>query len=180
VLQPVADALESMVVAAPETAVVMLDPNCRPAATRDRAGYLARIDRLLARADVVKVSTDDLAFLRPGVDPAAAVVDLVDRGPQAILWTDGASAVHVVTPDGTTSIVPPRIEVVDTVGAGDAFAGGFLAAWIGSGRGRAELESHDELVTAARHAVRVASFTCTRAGAEPPTSAELAAWDAAR
>ena len=137
------------------------------------------MDRLLPRTDILKVSGDDLAFLRPDMTPEGAVADLLDAGPGVVLWTDGAGPVRVVTARGQTTVVPPRIDVVDTVGAGDAFGGGFLAAWIGSGRGRTEIESDDALFVATKHATRVAAYTCTRAGAEPPTAAELARWGVA-
>ncbi len=177
VLEPLAEAMEELVAGAPEDAIVMVDPNCRPTATTDREGYVERVDRLLRRADVVKVSGEDLAYLRPDLTPHDAVASLLDAGPPIIVLTDGADAVRAITPRGAIEITPPRVRVVDTVGAGDAFGGAFLAAWIGSGRGRAEVESDDAIMAATRHAARVASFTCTRAGAEPPTAAELAAWD---
>jgi fructokinase len=157
----------------------MLDPNSRPTATQDRAAYVGRVDRLLRRADVVKVSTEDLAYLRPDLSAADAVANLLDSRPGIVLWTDGGTAVHVATVRGTTTLTPPTVDVADTVGAGDAFGGGFLAAWVGSGRGRAEIGSEDAILAAAHHAIRVASFTCTRPGAEPPTAAELAAWGVA-
>lgn len=69
--------------------------------------------------------------------------------------------------------------VADTIGAGDAFGGGFLAAWIGAGHDRAGLDDEAAVIEATRSAIRVASFTCTRPGAEPPTAAELAGWQPA-
>lgn len=179
VLEPLADAMAALVAAAGPDTLVMLDVNARPTATRDRAAYLERVDRLLVRVDVVKVSTEDLAVLRPDADPATAAAGLLAAGPLVVLWTAGGEAVRLVTPRGRTTVVPPRIVVADTVGAGDAFGGGFLAAWIGAGRGRADLGDDHALVDAVRYGARVASFTCTRPGAEPPTAAELAAWSVA-
>ena len=176
VLDPLADAMESLVDGAPDEAVVMVDPNGRPSATPDLERYVGRVDRILRRADVVKVSTDDLAMLRPGRPPAEAVSALLAAGPAVVLWTDGAAPVRVVTRDGTASVPTPSVMVADTVGAGDAFGGGFLASWVGAGHGRATLgakDAHEALLAATHEAVRVAAITCTRRGAEPPTAAEL-------
>jgi fructokinase len=66
-----------------------------------------------------------------------------------------------------------EVEVVDTIGAGDAFMGAFLARWRGRGLGRSDLHRLDELVQATTFACRVAEITCSRAGADPPRLAEL-------
>jgi fructokinase len=58
--------------------------------------------------------------------------------------------------------------VVDTIGAGDSFGGGFLAWWTSHGLGGAELARHDLVVEAARFAAVVAARTVARAGASPP------------
>jgi fructokinase len=67
----------------------------------------------------------------------------------------------------------PRVPVVDTVGAGDSFSGGFLVHWLASGRGRAELANLDEVVEAARFGITVAGITCQRPGADPPRPDEV-------
>jgi fructokinase len=90
-----------------------------------------------------------------------------------VLFTDGAAAVHVLTRSETFSLAVPVVEVVDTVGAGDSFGGGFLATWVDAGLGRADLHDLDAVRRAVERAIVVAGITCTRAGAEPPHLAEL-------
>jgi fructokinase len=177
VLEPMATALEALVATAADDVVVMIDPNCRPSATPDPVVLRARVERLAARADVIKASRDDLRFLFPSLDLDQAVSALLARGVSAVLVTDGGNAVRVVTAGGATTLPVPRIAVVDTVGAGDAFGGGFLSSWIGRGLGRAELANQDLLQDSVEFAIRVASETCRRAGAEPPTAAEIVATD---
>ena len=67
----------------------------------------------------------------------------------------------------------PRTEVVDTIGAGDSFGGGFLAWWANSGGTNADLASLDALVPAVRAAIQVAGVVVTRRGADPPWRHEL-------
>ena len=106
-----------------------LDPNCRPPAIEDEAAYRARLGRLLERTDLLKASVEDLAWLDPGADPVAAA--------RALLARDGAVAIVTVGPDGAlvvsggdvVEIPAVEVEVVDTIGAGDAFMGALLARW---------------------------------------------------
>lgn len=176
VLEPIGSTVEAVVGRMPPETLVMADLNARPTATPDRAAWVARIERLLGRLDVLKASVDDLRFFRPGEEPIDAATAMVEDGPSVVLLTDGPQAVRIVTAGGSQAIEPPRVEVADTVGAGDAFGGGFLAAWMAVGRDRADLADRDAIVDATSFAVRVASFTCTRPGAEPPTASELGAW----
>jgi fructokinase len=83
--------------------------------------------------------------------------------------------VSVVAVDGVTELPVPRVPIVDTVGAGDAFGGGFLAAWTEAGYGRADLADPSARQAATSFAIQVAAVTCERAGADPPTRAELKA-----
>ena len=175
VVEPMATTLEGLVARAPDDVVVMVDPNCRPSATPDPAALRSRVQRLAARADVIKVSRDDLSFLYPGTGADDALAALLDVGPSAVLMTDGDRAVRVAVDGASIDLPVPRITVVDTVGAGDAFGGAFLGSWVGRGQGRAGLADHETLRPSVEFAIRVASETCRRAGAEPPTAAEMGA-----
>jgi fructokinase len=175
VLEPAGTTIEGLVHAASADVLVMLDPNCRPSATRDPAAFRRRVDRIARRANVVKVSEDDLRFLDPTATPDAVIERFLEFGVRVVLRTDAGRAVEVRTPTDRVSVPVPPVEVVDAVGAGDAFGGGFLAAWAAAGHGRSELASIDRTVEAVTFAIRVAAATCARAGADPPTLAELQA-----
>jgi fructokinase len=179
VLEPMATTLEALVAALPPDLLLMIDPNCRPSITRDPDGFRARLTRVLARADVVKVSTEDLAFLLPGSSTQAAAAWVQALGPRVVLITDGPAPVRVLI-DGAEHLVPaPRVEVVDTIGAGDTFGGAFLACLVQGGGGRHSAGDPDAVLRAARFAVCASAFVCGHAGANPPTLAELGGWPAA-
>lgn len=173
VFEPVATTLESLLSRRDEDTLVALDPNCRPAAIEDRAAYRGRLERILRRVDVLKASHDDLAWLDPGTPPVDAARALLAREGTVALVTLGAEGALVISGDDVVEVEAPRVEVVDTIGAGDAFMGGFLAHWRSRGLGRADLGRRDELTEAVRFACRVASITCARAGADPPRRVEL-------
>ena len=173
VLEPMATTLETVLDQVPDNVLVLVDPNCRPAVVADPVSYRARIGRILKRADVVKVSGDDLNFLSPGSAPIVVAREMVASGVPVVLFTDGARSVHLLT-DAAEYVVPvPAVTVVDTVGAGDAFGGAFLAAWAARGFGRDDLGNGPAVHDAVTAAVAVASITCQRQGADPPRIAEL-------
>lgn len=174
VIEPMATTIESLVGSAGREVLVMLDLNCRPSAIAHARAYRARILGILGRTDVVKASVDDLAYLWPGISPLRAARGVLDRGPATVLVTDGGRPVRIVSRGVVDELPIPAMGVVDTVGAGDAFGGGFLAAWIAAGLGRTDAGKHDALVAATSFAIAVAGLTTTRAGAEPPTAAEVA------
>jgi len=172
VLEPMASVLEHCVSRVADDVLVLLDPNCRPRITPDRDGYLARLQRLLRRADIVKVSTDDLEFIHPG-DLVGAMQWLLDGGARVVLHTDGGSSVHVHTGGQVVDVPVPKVTVADTIGAGDSFGGAFAAWWDEAGLGRHDLGRTDLLIRAVAAAVEVAAVNCTHVGAEPPWRDEL-------
>jgi fructokinase len=134
--------------------------------------------RILRRADIVKTSTEDLAYLYPGQDAGAAAAGLLARGPACVVVTDGAAPARAFTAGGQPIRADvPAAPVVDTVGAGDAFGGAFLAWWTGNGLGRADLADPEPVRQATQAAIHAAVLTTTRRGAEPPWAYELAGHD---
>jgi fructokinase len=173
VFEPMATTLEALVDRLDDDTLVALDPNCRPAAIDDPVAYRARLERLLRHADVVKVSSEDLAWLDPGASPGDAARALLARDGAVALLTLGADGALVVTRTDVFEVDARPVDVVDTIGAGDSFMGAFLADWRARDLGRSDLARDEELVRAARFASRVAAITCSRSGADPPRRAEL-------
>ena len=173
VLEPIAESLATVVAEAPLETFVMVDPNCRPNATDDPVAYRERMARVLRRADVVKASGEDLDFLRYGGSRVETVQWMLEAGAGAVVVTDGGEATRAWNESGELEVPVPKIEVVDTVGAGDAFGGAFLMRWLEQGLGRHELGDAHQLADAVAYAVRAAAIDCQRAGAEPPTRAEM-------
>lgn len=173
VVEPLATTVVDLVHRAPTTTVVFLDLNCRPAAVRDPQRYRERVASVLARADVVKASTEDLAYLCPGCPPIAAAEQLLNETTSAVLLTAGPDASHVLHRTGSTRLPVRRVAIADTVGAGDAFGAAFLAWWLRQGFDRTELADADSVNRAAAAATEVATDTCTRPGADPPWAKDL-------
>ena len=173
VLQPLADATAAVVAASPADRLVMVDPNCRPSVMTSSDVFDRTLRAVLERADVVKVSGDDLAFIYPSIEIHDAAVRLQRESGAVVLFTDGAKSVHVLTESDDVTLEVPRVVVVDTVGAGDSFSGGFLAQWQTRGLGRADVTNLDEVLSAARFGISVAGITCQRPGADPPYVQEI-------
>jgi fructokinase len=182
IVEPMASQLEQLAAQLPGPALLLLDPNCRPSATPDAGAYRARVWRLLRRADIVKVSTDDLAFLLPGQAIPGAARALLSAGARCVLVTDGPAVIRAFTTGGQLDVPVPPVQVVDTVGAGDAFGGGFLAWWAEHRLRREDLADPVVLRAAVAAGAAVASLTCEKAGADPPWRAEVGpeqGWEAA-
>lgn len=172
-VEPMATVLEHLVHSLPPSVLLMLDPNWRAQAIPDADAHRARIRRLLPRTDVLKVSTEDLTFLVPGSTVRDAALTLLGGGARCVLVTDGPEPVRAFTQGRQLAVPVPPVDVVDTVGAGDAFGGGFLAWWAEHRLTRENLTDPRPLLAALTAATAVAAMTCGRAGADPPWRHEL-------
>lgn len=171
-VEPCGTALEAMLLREAGLRVTMVDPNVRPGFVRDRAAYTARIDRMIAAADVVKLSDEDAEWLYGSLDPQA----ILAKGPKLVLITEGAKGATGYTARGSVSFAAPKIVVADTVGAGDTFNAGFLAALDRAGllsKPAIAALSDEALRDALSLGVRAAAVTCSRAGANPPWADEV-------
>lgn len=157
--------------------LVSLDPNVRPAVIDDVAAHTRELETLVSEVDVVKVSEDDLLAVAPDDTPLATAARWSESGPALVVVTLGDRGAIALTSDGRrVEVTGVPVEVVDTVGAGDAFTAGLLS-WLDRhgqlDRGDVQALSAAQLTRALEHAGRVAALTCTRAGADPPRAAEL-------
>jgi fructokinase len=173
-MEPIGTGIERLITSdVPQATLVMIDPNCRPQAASDPGAYRARLSRVLRRADVVKVSVEDLDYIYPGTAPEAAASRLLGEGPGLVIVTDGPRRARALLHGPEVSVEVPAVRVVDTIGAGDAFCGAFLAWWLGHQLTREDLCQPGTVQEALRAAVEVATISCTRAGADPPWLAEV-------
>jgi fructokinase len=173
VLEPVASALEAVIERLSGHALIVIDPNIRPDVIADPDAYRARLRRILAMSHVLKLSEEDLDWLAPGRRSVDAVRELLAGGPSVGLLTRGPSGALVITRTAEVAVPSPRTKVVDTIGAGDAFGGGFVAWWHARGLGRDDLGVIDTVVEATEFACLVAARTCAKPGAQPPRLSEL-------
>ena len=171
-LDPFASAAVDVVRQAPDHCMVMLDPNYRPAISGSSPIYADTIAAILPRVDVLKVSEEDLEALYPNMTVRAAAEHLRATYECTVLLTAGVGDLTIFG-DEEASLPVPRVDVADTVAAGDAFSGGFLSWWFIHGRERADTASMDFLTRAARAGIMVAAKTCERVGADPPHRSDL-------
>jgi fructokinase len=138
---------------------------------------VARLEAVLARTDVLKLSVDDLAWLAPGEPAQTAARRYLDLGPSVVLLTAGGEGATALTATDVIPIAPVSVELVDTIGAGDAFSAGFLAHWLGRGsrftapeRKTPPPSAADSaaVAEAASFAAQVAAVACGVQGATPP------------
>jgi len=173
VLEPMASTLTSLVEREHDGRLVMLDPNIRLGLIPDDE-YRARLQEVIAQSTIVKGSEADLAWLYPNGSYQSAAKQLLDAGARLVVVTLGARGAYGAHRDFQISVDTVPVEVVDTIGAGDAF-GAALLAWLHDhGTLTADLHLEQaELQSALDYACLAAAITCSRPGADPPWKGEM-------
>lgn len=181
VAEPGAGVVAEVVASLHADATVSLDPNVRPALLPERAAVLRRLEALLDHADIVKASDEDMAWLYPQADPLETARRWLSAGPSVVVLTRGAAGSTALCRAGSVDVMRSAVTVVDTVGAGDSFTAALLDGLQEEGllgaANRTALAAMplQMLRSVAEHASRAAGITVSRAGAAPPSRAELAA-----
>jgi fructokinase len=174
VLEPIGTTLTELALKECRRRLVMVDPNIRPSLIGADGSYRSRLDSLMEQSTIVKASDSDLVWLFPDLSPEQAAQRILTRGARLVVVTLGEVGAFAVGADVRVQVSAPHVEVVDTIGAGDAF-GAALLAWLH--------EHHElsvdlslgprELTSALEFSCQVASLICARAGADPPWRAEM-------
>ena len=174
---PAASTYEALQQREAPTRVTMIDPNIRLGFIAGKeAPYRARIERMIARADIVKLSDEDLHWLSGNGDVTQLARAIVAQGPKLVFITEGAAGARAVTATQDRFIAAQKVTVADTVGAGDTFNAGALCALHEAGaltKARLSALTDAELDAALTLGTRAAAITVSRAGANPPWRAEL-------
>jgi fructokinase len=174
--EPCGSAYEALMEREAPQRVTMLDPNIRPAFIPDRPKHLARIQRMIAMADILKLSDEDLGWFGATGAPEDAIAQWLELGPKLVVMTRGSQGATGYTKNHTVTVKPEPVTVVDTVGAGDTFNAGILASLHEQGalsKPRVVDLSEDEIRNALTLGAAAARVTVSRAGANPPWRHEL-------
>jgi fructokinase len=173
---PPATAYEQLIERESDRLLVVIDPNIRPAACGGRDAYVRRFESWSERAHVIKLSDDDADWLYPGVAYETVVETILARGARLVVLTLGPDGALGRTSSASARTTSSRVEVVDTVGAGDAFGAGLLRRLWETSRLDAETigaMDEDDLADVMTFAAAVAALQCSHPGATPPTLEEV-------
>ena len=169
-VQPGADVLFDWALQCAEFAPVVFDPNIRPQVLSDREKYIALVEKWVGISSVVKLSDDDFEWLYPGKSPESIAEQWLQGGVALVVMTHGVDGLVGYTSDGVIEVAGEKVNVVDTVGAGDTVGAILVQGLITEGllnmRGSV-------LKDRLQRAAVAAAITCSRAGAQPPYAHEI-------
>ena len=170
VIEPGASALYDWAMQVAEFAPIVFDPNIRPSVQPDRDLYEAAVEKWAALSAVIKVSDDDLAWLFPNQSIDDVANRWINDGVFLVVVTRGANGLVGFTTDGRVEVPGVKVDVVDTVGAGDTVGAIVVEAMASHGLVELRGDVLKEVLSRAAHA---AAITCSRQGAQPPYKHEL-------
>jgi fructokinase len=170
VIEPGASALYDWAMQVAEFAPIVFDPNIRPSVQPDRDLYEAAVEKWAALSAFIKVSDDDLAWLFPGQSIDDVANRWISDGVFLVVVTRGANGLVGFTADGRVEVPGVKVDVIDTVGAGDTVGAIVVEAMVAHGL----IELRGELLRGVlTRAAAAAAITCSRQGAQPPYKHEL-------
>lgn len=173
---PCGDAYEALLTREANKRVISLDPNIRPGFIKDKQSHMGRIKRMAALSDIVKFSDEDLDWFGMGSDHAALAAHWLNHGAKLVIITKGAEGADGYTQHFKVSAEGVKVDVVDTVGAGDTFDAGVLASLKMNNlltKGQVASLSQGDVHDALALAAKAAAVTVSRAGANPPWAKEI-------
>lgn len=175
--EPGGTTLEALMKREAKTRVVSVDPNIRPGQIKDKKKHMARLARMIAMADIVKVSDEDVAYMTGKPEFAKTAKKWLRSGAKVVVITKGGEGVEAFTSRFSIAKPAQKVKVADTVGAGDTFTAGLLTALSRAGlldKKNIAAIAEEDLDAALAFAARAAAVTCSRPGADPPWAHELA------
>ncbi len=176
VVEPVASVQRILVERERGRRVISYDPNVRTKVEPDLDRWRAALDWMQPRAQLLKISDEDLGLLFPGRTPQDFAAQALAAGTGCVVVTRGGEGAIGFAARATVAVPSQPVQVVDTVGAGDSFQAALLA-WLAE-TGRIDPAAVAQLDEAAMRealtfAMRAAAITCSRRGADLPRRAEL-------
>lgn len=147
-------------------APIVFDPNVRPSVLSDSLRYRAYVEKWMRISSVVKMSEEDFSWLYPQRMSAS---ELLEFGPRLIVITHGAKGLTAYQSSAFTEVTGVKVDVVDTVGAGDT-VGAIIVESIAQVGLNQTLEKIEKVL---KRAAKAAAITCSRLGARPPSKDEL-------
>ena len=178
VLEPGASVYEKVLRRESKRLLTALDPNIRAGLIDDPGAYRARFRSWLPDVGLLKVSVEDAQWLAEDGEVIEIARTWISQGPAAVVLTKGGDGLSVITATEQVDVPPVKVDVVDTIGAGDTVQGALLA-WLHDHDAlsveKVRALVSDEWTDALTYAGAAAAITCSRAGAEPPFASELTA-----
>ena len=181
VVRPVADAFSTLLGLCGDR-FVSVDPNVRLNVEPDLDIWRTRVREYAARANLLKISSEDLEALYPGVAFDTKAAEWISQGVDLVIVTDGGNKIAAWSKQGHQAMIsPPKVDVADTVGAGDSFQAALLSKLedLGSGNpltavNSLNVETLNDLLT---YCAKAAAITCSRRGADLPNTKDLKSAD---